>query len=81
MAVRKRTAEMLESSAGIFCLQETQRAYIQPEHSQVPIRNDFGHGQLIMVRKGVRHKWTYQDGPPIISILWQLNSLNNMFAK
>ena len=47
---------MMASNADIFCLQETQRAYIKPEDFQVPIRNDLGHGQLIIARKGIRHK-------------------------
>ena len=47
---------MLASSADIVCLQETQRTEIKPKDFQEPIRNDFGHGQLILVRKDIRFK-------------------------
>ena len=56
LSVRQRTAEMLASQNDIVCLQETQHAVIRPIDFHSPITSKKGHGQLILVRKGIKHK-------------------------
>ena len=50
---RGRTAEKLAYSADIVCLQETQKEKLSVADFNTAIYNDNGHGQLILVRKGV----------------------------
>ena len=47
---------MLASQNDIVCLQETQHAVIRPIDFHSPITSKKGHGQLILVRKGIKHK-------------------------
>lgn len=56
MNVRKSTAETLAYQADVVCFQETQRGRIKPADFCEPIYNDEGHGQLILVRKGIKHR-------------------------
>ena len=56
LSVRQRTAEMLSSQNDIICLQETQHAVLKPVNFQAPIINRKGHGQLILVRNGIKHR-------------------------
>ena len=67
--VRKRTAEKLAYSADVVCLQETQRGKIKIADFSEPIYNDEGHGQLIVVRKGIKHR-------PLDVTTWTSNSLH-----
>ena len=67
--VRKRTAEKLAYSADVVCLQETQRGKLKIGDFSEPIYNDEGHGQLIMVRKGIKHQ-------QLDVTAWKSNSLN-----
>ena len=56
LSVRRSTAEVLACDADIVCLQETQRGHMKPTDYHDLIKNDDGHGQLIAVRKGIKHK-------------------------
>ena len=56
LSVRQRTAEVLSSGTDIICLQETQHAIMKPTDFQTPIASNKGHGQLIAVRKGIKHR-------------------------
>ena len=47
---------MLASDNDIVCLQETQHAVLKPVDFQAPIVNKKGHGQLILVRKGIKFR-------------------------
>ena len=54
--VRAATAEKLSCSADIICLQETQKHSIKPIGFASPICNNQGHGQIILIRKEIKHK-------------------------
>ena len=54
--VRKRTAETLAYEADVVCLQETQRGKLKVADFSEPLYNDEGHGQLILVRKEIKHR-------------------------
>ena len=53
---RPATAEKLAYSADIVCLQETQKHTIKPAGFSAPVLNNRGHGQLILLRKEIKHK-------------------------
>ena len=44
---------MLAGDADIVCLQETQHVSLKPTDFQTPVINKKGHGQMILVRKGI----------------------------
>ena len=67
--MRKRTAETLAYSADVVCLQETQRGKLKVADFSEAVYNDNGHGQLIMVRKGIKHQ-------PLDVTAWTSDSLH-----
>ena len=56
LSVRPRAAEMLAYEADILCIQETQKAEVKPLDFHSPVKNDVGHGQLILVRKSISYR-------------------------
>ena len=54
--MRPRSAEMLAYEADILCIQETQKAVVKPIDFHPPVKNDMGHGQLILVRKSIKYR-------------------------
>ena len=56
LSVRPRSAEMLAYEADILCIQETQRAVVKPLDFHPPVKNDMGHGQLILIRKSIKYR-------------------------
>ena len=54
--VMKRTAELLAGDADIICLQETQHTTFRPPEFQTLITNEKGHGQIIAIRKSIKHR-------------------------
>ena len=67
--VRKRTAETLVYTADIVCLQETQRGRLKVADFSDPIYSDEKHGQLILVRKNIKHR-------PLDVTRWASGNLN-----